>query len=176
MYSINAMEKTMSIKEIREIFVKKWVKQLSKKLQKPEEDLLLEGLRVEDFKDNVYIEYEDGSSSHYKYAFYIENDTEYAVFTEHCGYHEFNKDWLNNIEEYPDVNIGKLARIKWIGDGNAYVEIENERLYANKLQLKSLHKELGQFINYYSEDFAPSQLILLQNLTGIKNLHEDDEK
>lgn len=45
-----------NINDNRQYFVKKYVKQLSKKLKKPEEDLLLEGLTADDFgSTNVYI-------------------------------------------------------------------------------------------------------------------------
>lgn len=164
----------------REVFVRKWVKQLSKKLQKPEEDLLVEGLTIDDFgSTNVYIEHEDGSHTYYKYAFYIENEDEYAVFTEHNDYHEFKKIWLTDIQEDTGVDLERVASIKWIGDGNAYLEIEKQKIYLNKLQLKSLQQEITWFINYYGEDFSPKQLHLLQNLTGKENFHDqiydDDE-
>lgn len=164
------------INEKREYFVKKWVKELSKKLQKPEEDLLLEGLTANDFgSKNVYIEHEDGSHSFYKYAFYVENEEEYAIFTEHCDYQELRKDWLNDIQEEESVNIGRLTRIKWIGDGNAYIEADNERLYLNKLQLQSLKEELNWFISYYADDFSPKNLRMLQNLSGKDNFHDSEE-
>lgn len=153
----------------REIFIKKWIKELAIKLQKSEKDLLLEGIQMMDFKNNVFIEHEDGSSCFYKYAFYVENEKEYAIFTEHCDYHEFKKEWLNRIEEGDSVNIEQLVRIKWIGDGNAYIEADKERLSLNKMQMKSLQKELNNFINYYSEDFSPDQLRLLKNLSENKH-------
>lgn len=160
----------------RQYFMDKWVKELSKKLQKPEEDLLLEGLMADDFGDtNVFIEHEDGSSSFYMSSFYVENKTEYAVFTEHCDYHEFKKDWLNQIQEEKPVDLDKLVRIQWVGDGNAYIECDDTRIYMNKLQLKDLQRQLTRFINYYGEDFSPKQLHLLKNLTGKNNIHEDDE-
>lgn len=165
-----------NINDNRQYFVKKYVKQLSKKLKKPEEDLLLEGLTADDFgSTNVYIEHEDGSHSFYKYAFYVENTEQYAIFTEHCDYHEFKKDWLNDIQEDKDVNVGRLTSIKWIGDGNAYIEVDDERLYLNKLQLTSLKNELSSFIHYYAEDFSPKALHLLQNLTGKDNFHDSEE-
>ena len=84
----------------RQRFIKKWVNELSDKLKKPKDDLLSDGLMADDFgSHNVFIEYEDGSSSHFKNAFFVENDKEYGIFTEHCDYHEFNKEWLNKIEE-----------------------------------------------------------------------------
>lgn len=162
--------------EKREKFMQKWHKELSKKLKKPEEDLLLEGLLCTDFGDtNVYIQHEDGSSSYYKSAFYVENETEYAIFTEHCDYHEFNKTWLEDIQEAPSVDIDREVRVKWIGDGNLYIECGEERLYLNKLQLKDLQRQVSSFISYYGEDFSPKQLLLLKNLTGKQNLHEEDE-
>lgn len=154
----------------RKYFMKKWVKELSKKIQKPEKDLLSAGLSADDFGGkNVFIEYEDGSSSFFKYAFYVENETEYAIFTEHCDYHEFNKDWLQQIQEEDSISVDKLTNIKWIGDGNAYVECEDKRLNLNKMELISLKRELDSFIRYYGEDFSPTQLKLFKNLTGNKH-------
>lgn len=164
------------IKNEREIFVTKWVKQLSEKLKKSEEDLLVEGLRVEDFGGkNIYLEYEDHSYSFYKYAFYVENEEEYAIFTEHCGYQEHKKDWINDIQETEAVYVDKVADIKWLGEGKTSLEINNEKLYLNKLELKSLHQQLSWFIHYYGEDFSPKQLHLLQNLTGTKNTHNIED-
>ena len=159
-----------ALNDKRQSFMKKWLKELSKKIQKPEEDLLIEGLGATDFGGkNVFIEYEDGSSSFFKYAFYVENDKEYAVFTEHCDYHEFNKDWLQQIQEEDSVNVGKLTDIKWIGDGNVHLMSDKEKMSLNKMELISLQKELNNFINYYGEDFSPSQLKLFKNLTGNKH-------
>ena len=44
-----------------------------------------------DFKDNLRLDFPDGSHAYFRYAFYIlDPDTnELAVFTEHCGYHLF---------------------------------------------------------------------------------------
>ena len=148
----------------RQRFINKWVNELSDKLRKPKDDLLSSGLMADDFGSyNVFIEHEDGSTSHYKSAFFVENEKEYAIFTEHCDYHEFNKEWLNNIEEEETFYVEKLVRIKWAGGGVAYIECDNERLYLNKLQLKSLEKELSGFIRYYDKDFSPRELRLFKN-------------
>jgi hypothetical protein len=41
---------------------------------------------------NIKITFDDGSNAFFKYSFYwIDNEAkEFAVFTEHCGYHIFN--------------------------------------------------------------------------------------
>ncbi|MBX7172407.1 MAG: hypothetical protein K1X72_15680 [Pyrinomonadaceae bacterium] len=46
---------------------------------------------ADSFQHNLKIEFEDGSNSFFKYAFYwVDNENkEIAVFTEHCGYHIF---------------------------------------------------------------------------------------
>lgn len=156
----------MSIDTIRKLFVKKWIKELSIKLRRPQEDLLSEGLMAFDFgAKNVFVEYEDGSSSFYKHSFYIENEKEYAVFTEHCDYHEFKKECLQQIQEEDEVTVDKITNINWIGDGNAYVECYNQKLQLNKMELVSLRRELNNFINYYGEDFSPAQLKLFKNLS-----------
>lgn len=50
---------------------------------------LRDGLSTEEFSDEVFLYYEDGSSSHFKYAFFVKNEEmkDICVFTEHCGYH-----------------------------------------------------------------------------------------
>lgn len=154
----------------RQRFIKKWVKELSDKLSKPTDDLLSDGLMADDFgSHNVFIEYEDGSSSHFKNAFFVENDKEYGIFTEHCDYHEFNKEWLNKIEEEATFYIDKLVKVKWAGGGVAYIECDNERLYLNKLQLKSLEQELGGFIRYYDKDFSHRELRMFRNSSDEEN-------
>lgn len=85
-------------KKLRNLFVEKYVKELSQKTGKSQQELLAHGLSAYDLKDIVSVVYEDGSNSNYRYAFFIENKENYAVFTEHCGYHEFKKIWLEKIE------------------------------------------------------------------------------
>ena len=154
----------------RQRFIKKWVNELSDKLKKPKDDLLSDGLMADDFgSHNVFIEYEDGSSSHFKNAFFVENDKEYGIFTEHCDYHEFNKEWLNKIEEEATFYIDKLVKVKWAGGGVAYIECDNERLYLNKLQLKSLEQELSGFIRYYDKDFSHRELRMFRNSSDEEN-------
>lgn len=87
---------------LREKFVEKYLEQLSAKTLRNKESLLIEGLFCTDFKSRVSILHEDGSTCHYKYAFFVEDEAYYAVFTEHCGYHEFKKEWLEKIEELAD--------------------------------------------------------------------------
>lgn len=51
-----------------------------------------------DFYGNrsVRVEFSDGSHALYRYAFYLKDEAlgEVAVFTEHCGYHFFNVEWV----------------------------------------------------------------------------------
>lgn len=45
-------------------------------------------LTAYDFSNEaVELEFEDGSKVLFKYAFIVEGDEYYGVFTEHCGYH-----------------------------------------------------------------------------------------
>jgi hypothetical protein len=54
-----------------------------------------ESLQCTDFPDHtVNIIHEDGSRFELKNAFFIEDDTEVMVFTEHVGYYLFYKDEL----------------------------------------------------------------------------------
>ncbi len=64
-------------------------------------------LSASDFHHNLRIDFADGSNAYFLDALYIidEDFKEFAVFTEHCGYHIFNLpeiklellDWQGNI-------------------------------------------------------------------------------
>ena len=81
----------------RKEFVERWLPELVAKVGRTEEALRTEGLWCTDFPyEGVRIAFEDGSLVQFQYAFAIEKpDTgggimrPVAVFTEHCGYHEF---------------------------------------------------------------------------------------
>ena len=49
-----------------------------------------------DFPDNggVAICFKDGSSCEFDHAFVYEKDSKIIVFTEHCGYHEFDNSHI----------------------------------------------------------------------------------
>jgi predicted nucleic-acid-binding Zn-ribbon protein len=63
------------------------------------------GLKCEDFTKNIAIIFEDDSVTNYNYAFFVENKEKYAIFTEHCGYFEYWKDSVKNIEEHNIFNV-----------------------------------------------------------------------
>jgi hypothetical protein len=86
-------------KQVKELFIKKYSKELAEKTKRTEQEILQDGLLFTDFKGNVSIIHEDGSTANYRYAFFIKTKDTYAVFTEHCGYHEFKKEWLEKIKE-----------------------------------------------------------------------------
>ncbi|HHG3339866.1 hypothetical protein [Vibrio parahaemolyticus] len=77
---------------MRNDLVSEWAELLSFKLERSAEEIIEKGLLVNDF-DNDFIElfFEDGSSCKFMCAFAIENpeQSQVAVFTEHCGYHVF---------------------------------------------------------------------------------------
>jgi hypothetical protein len=67
--------------------------ELSSKLGRPAEEIKVKGLSAYDFNsDAVEVLFEDGSSTNFKYSFYVESPEKavIAVFTEHCGYHLFS--------------------------------------------------------------------------------------
>lgn len=73
-----------------------WQKALSMKLGRSAEDIVENNLRATDFSDeSVLIQYKDGSLLKFERAFYLGETPadgaihRVAVFTEHCGYHEF---------------------------------------------------------------------------------------
>lgn len=77
----------------RKEMVAKFVKELAQKTTRSTEDLLGTGLYATDFPhQEVKVDFEDGSSMNLRYAFFVENDEQYAIFTEHCGYYVFYKD------------------------------------------------------------------------------------
>ncbi len=60
---------------------------------------LSKGELTSDFNNHVYIQWEDGSYMHFRYAFLVVdyNHKELGVFTEHCGYYCFP---MRGIERY----------------------------------------------------------------------------
>lgn len=159
------MSPQINEKKTREKLVKKYVVQLSKKVGRTQEELLSIGLLCTDFNSDLFLEYEDGSTSNYHNAFYVENEQYYCVFTEHCSYHEYPKEWLNSIEQYNDSSRQekeKLARVKWAGTHTPYVSLErtDERIYPTKRELVAMRDELDEFIKYYHESFQPHTIDL----------------
>lgn len=75
------------------IIVSEWVEELSIKLSRSKDELLTKGLSATDFSVNseLAIEFSDGSSANFRYAFFVESKAKnkVAVFTEHCGYFVF---------------------------------------------------------------------------------------
>ena len=58
-------------------------------------------LKAGDFpRGSVFIEFEDGSKTEFKHSFYKSDGNIIAVFTEHCGYHEFPA--LGSIVNYDE--------------------------------------------------------------------------
>lgn len=77
-----------------------WQKPLSKKLGRSAKDIIEKNLLATDFSDeSVRIQFEDGSDLRFQRAFYLGETSDdgaihrVAVFTEHCGYHEF---WIGS--------------------------------------------------------------------------------
>lgn len=91
-------------------FIDRWKVALSKHLGRSANQLIDHGLEATDFpKTGVRIMFEDGSLVHFKRAFAIglENLADpkvvsgrVAIFSEHCGYHEFwisPQDLIENV-------------------------------------------------------------------------------
>lgn len=73
-----------------------WQIELSKKLGRSAEDIVECNLLATDFSsDSVHIQFKDGTDLKFRDAFYVSEKTtdeaihRVAVFTAHCGYHEF---------------------------------------------------------------------------------------
>jgi hypothetical protein len=70
-----------------------WAVDLSAKLGRSIDEIRRNGLSAYDFStsQNVKINFGDGSSAEFRYAFACirEKESQVAIFTEHCGYLEF---------------------------------------------------------------------------------------
>ena len=73
-----------------------WQIALSKRLGRSAKEILENNLLATDFSDDsVHVQFKDGSDLMFKRAFYVRAEPaegaiyRVAVFTEHCGYHEF---------------------------------------------------------------------------------------
>jgi hypothetical protein len=77
-----------------------WQIALSKRLGRSAEDIVENNLLATDFSnDSVHVQFEDGTDLTFRHAFYVAATPAdgaanlVAVFTEHCGYHEF---WIGS--------------------------------------------------------------------------------
>ncbi|MYZ52118.1 hypothetical protein [Malikia spinosa] len=89
----------------RSVIINRWLPQLSQKTGLPVATLKTEGLRAGDFPPaGVRIDFEDGSLVHFCWAFFVSDPArprKVAIFTEHCGYHEFllgSEDTIAQLE------------------------------------------------------------------------------
>lgn len=87
----------------RNIIINRWLPQLAQKLGRTVANLKAEGLRGGDFPSGgVRIAYEDDSQIRFRWAFFVTDPArrgKVAVFTEHCGYHEFQLGAEDSIEQ-----------------------------------------------------------------------------
>ena len=76
----------------KQAFLQRWAPELSARLERTVAQLCDEGLLANDFSGSVTLDFEDGSRVAFRYAFAVhrlEAPDQVAIFTEHCGYHEF---------------------------------------------------------------------------------------
>ena len=73
-----------------------WQKALSKKIDRSAKDILENSLLATDFTDESdHLQFKDGTNLKFQHAFYLGETPDggtihrIAVFTEHCGLHEF---------------------------------------------------------------------------------------
>lgn len=87
----------------RSVVLNRWLPQLAQKTGRPVATLKAEGLHAGDFPPGgVRIDFEDGSVVHFRWSFFVIDPTrngKVAVFTEHCGYHEFTLTSEDNVVE-----------------------------------------------------------------------------
>jgi hypothetical protein len=90
-----------------------WQTALSKRLGRTAEDILENNLLATDFSDDsVRVQFEDGTNLNFRCAFYVGETPDdgaihwVAVFTEHCGYHEFWIDPASRISASPEPKTG----------------------------------------------------------------------
>jgi hypothetical protein len=107
-----------------------WQKPLAKKLGRSAEDIIKNSLLETDFSDEcVRIQFEDGSDLKFQRAFYLgETPSDgsihrIAVFTEHCGFHEF---W-----------IGPGSRISATSTSMEYKSPEDNRAWESMVPVGS---------------------------------------
>ena len=89
-----------------------WKTQLSQRLGRSDDVILEDNLSATDFsKNGVRIQFEDGTDLNFRRAIYV-GDTpsdgaihRVAVFTEHCGYHEF---WIGPSDRIEEVGSRSL--------------------------------------------------------------------
>lgn len=101
-----------------------WKTKLSKRLGRSEEAIVEDHLFATDFsEDGVHIYFEDGTDLTFRRAFYVgASPTDgavyrVAVFTEHCGYHEF---WIGPDDRIEAINhhpkTGSDQDLKWTNE------------------------------------------------------------
>lgn len=83
----------------RKSIVEQFLKELVSKTERTADQLIANGLLFTDFKYKVSFCLDDGSKMSIKRAFYVQNEQEICVFTEHYGYIIFEVDNLVEIEE-----------------------------------------------------------------------------
>lgn len=78
----------------RSVVLNRWLPQLAQKTGRPVATLKAEGLNSGDFRPRgVRIDFEDGSVVQFRWSFFVTDPArngKLAIFTEHCGYHEFS--------------------------------------------------------------------------------------
>jgi hypothetical protein len=77
----------------RTVLAIKWANELAERTGRSVVEIESEGLTAGDFEPaGIKISYEDGSVVAFRWAFLVRSSAEpglVAIFTEHCGYHEF---------------------------------------------------------------------------------------
>jgi hypothetical protein len=68
-------------------------------------------LKANRFNDVVVVSHQDGSYFSWCNAFAMKKGTWYIVFTEHFGYHIFDKDDINSIQVLK-LDCGNLKTLK----------------------------------------------------------------
>ena len=89
--------------------VEHWAELLSKKLGRPAHEIAEKGLSACDFSPakRVEIIFSDKSFCSFKYAFSVVDEAKrlVAIFSEHCGYHEFSTYGAKIVEINEDMFI-----------------------------------------------------------------------
>jgi hypothetical protein len=86
-----------------------WQIALSKRLGRSAENIVENNLLATDFSnDSVHVQFKDGTDLTFRHAFYVgETPTDgaihrVAVFTQHCGYHEF---WIGPSDRISESSM-----------------------------------------------------------------------
>jgi len=86
-------------KSYRRMYIRDFLQQLVERTGRTESELLLNGLSAFDFDKSVKVKLDDETEIKMRRSFYVQNEDETCLFTEHYGYFCFDNDSIIKIEQ-----------------------------------------------------------------------------